>query len=194
MAHPDTASPQVPACFWEDLGRVVGRMSQALAGVHHPGLMRAHEWSFETAAAVIVGKLPVLAGLLDERQLQLLKWAITQWEGVADVLPRLPRQVCHTDVNEGNTLVSSGAHARRPVCYTRSCMYVCHDTLHLCAGMMRRAAATEQACMRACCDSVHPCAHPCAHCRASMHACVLAVTVGIHARIRARTAEQACMH
>lgn len=81
-----------------DTGRLLGRLSRALAPVEHPGADRVLAWDLR--------RVPELADYTDE---PLLADAIARFAAeVSPVLEVLPRQVAHHDLHPGNVLTDGG--------------------------------------------------------------------------------------
>ncbi|WP_344861794.1 phosphotransferase [Amycolatopsis ultiminotia] len=88
-----------------ELGRVVGRMTRALAGFEHPAAHRRLQWDVLHAKTVIEDYRRYVAG---HGRAQLLDRCLTGFE--ERVVPRLaglPRSVVHNDVNDHNVLVAA---------------------------------------------------------------------------------------
>lgn len=88
--------------FYEDAGRMLGRLNQALAGFDHPGAHRALAWD--------IPRLPDLRPhVTDPLHLEVLD------RFAAETLPALaglPHQVIHNDGHPGNLLVDPSAPDR----------------------------------------------------------------------------------
>ncbi|GBF96582.1 hypothetical protein Rsub_09165 [Raphidocelis subcapitata] len=102
------AEPQSPQ-LQREIGATAARLSGALHGFDHPALHGLeHDWSLECVAATLRRKLPqVPASVFQQWQRDLVEAAVARFEAAlarAGGPDLLPRQVCHTDLNEQNLL------------------------------------------------------------------------------------------
>ena len=89
-----------------DLGRFLGRLSEALAGFDHPALHRTFHWDVAQAEPVIGRTKDAIA---DPGRRVLIASLLRRFE--AETLPRLPdlrHAVIHGDANDYNVLVAGG--------------------------------------------------------------------------------------
>ncbi len=91
--------------LWADLGRVVGQISNALAGIDHPAIRRSFDWDLANSERVVRENLPLIAET-DFRV--LLKTVISQHATAMNGLTAPLRQsVVHGDMNDWNVFASA---------------------------------------------------------------------------------------
>ncbi len=96
-----------------DLGRLLGRMDEALRGFEHPGARRELAWDLSRAAWV----RGALEHVRDPRRRALVERALDRYEAeVVPALPRLRRGVIHGDANDHNVLLGPPREEPRRVC------------------------------------------------------------------------------
>eukprot|EP00798_Chlamydomonas_sp_ICE-L_P016230 gene16230-22396_t len=90
------------------VGKLMGRVSSALSEVQHTGLEREHEWHMEFLKSNISRRLQLMGdNALEEPKMKLIESVLKDWEAAEKtIFPSIPRQVCHTDCNEANIIVS----------------------------------------------------------------------------------------
>lgn len=93
---------ELPDEFYEDAGRMLGRLNEALAGFEHPGANRALAWD--------IPRLPDLRPhVTDPLHLEVLDRFAAE---TVPALAALPHQVIHNDGHPGNLLVDPSAPGR----------------------------------------------------------------------------------
>ena len=85
-----------------DLGWQTGRLAAALAGFHHPALVRDFKWDLMRAGWI----LPKLSVIGDDRRRALLAGIVDAFAELAPSLADLPVQAAHNDLNDYNILVT----------------------------------------------------------------------------------------
>lgn len=93
------------------LGQVAGSISHALVAFDDPAVHRDFYWDLANAPRIVAE----YEGLLPDPELAAVIRALVERfdNGVAPVLPRLPKSVVHGDLNDHNILISSDAASAR---------------------------------------------------------------------------------
>ena len=86
-----------------DLGRRLGQMDFALEGFDHPSFHRKFQWDLSEAAAVVKTRLELIR---DSPQLEIIKGFVDHHlRHTVPHLDNLPKNVIHSDANDGNVVV-----------------------------------------------------------------------------------------
>lgn len=94
----------------EEFGALAAASVNALAGVAHPGLERAHMWTMDVAHEQTESLAPAIADA--ELRARVLAAAAEAQTALAPLTPALPRQVIHGDLTDDNVMGARGDDSR----------------------------------------------------------------------------------
>jgi Ser/Thr protein kinase RdoA (MazF antagonist) len=88
----------------KDVGQTIAEFDRCMQGFDHPAANRNHRWNLAQAGR----HADKIARVEEPGKRALLQWGFDQWLGVENMLPGLPWQYIHGDLNRENILVDNG--------------------------------------------------------------------------------------